>query len=218
MAYDFDGTNDFIEAAAIPSIDVPVTMACWFNSDTNTAQKIIMALAAASISAGETLSPGFSLRLTSGTANIQAVISSGTGTNSSQSGTTFAVGVWNHATGKFASATSRTVYLNGISGPESTPNRSLGAVLDNLLIGKGSGGVYLPSIPFNGRLAEVAVWNAALNDDEITSLSKGIKPIYVRPQSLLYYIPLVREIKDEVSAVGLTFLSPTAFVHTRRYG
>jgi hypothetical protein len=218
MAYDFNGTADYIEGSNIPAIDVPVTLSCWFNSDTNNAAKILLAVAAGSIVSGTTLSPGLSLRLTATTANVQAATSSGNGSNVSTSGNTYATGVWNHAAARFASTSSRIVYLNGVKATEQSTNRAVAGTLVNVLIGRGSGGTYLPSGPFNGRLAELGIWNVALDDDEIISLSKGIKPIYVRPQSLLYYVALVRDIKDDVSAISLTSTSPVVFDHTRRYG
>ena len=42
----------------------------------------------------------------------------------------------------------------------------------------------------NGRLAEIAIWNAALTDDEVLSLSKGVSPLRVDPQNLVAYWPL----------------------------
>jgi hypothetical protein len=49
---------------------------------------------------------------------------------------------------------------------------------------------------YTGRVAEVAVWSVELTADEVTSLIRGFKPTRIRPQSLLLYAPLVRDIYD----------------------
>jgi hypothetical protein len=56
----------------------------------------------------------------------------------------------------------------------------------------------------NGRIADVGVWSAALNADEILSLSKGVTCDKVRPQSLVFYAPLVRELQDVKGGLTIT--------------
>ena len=65
--------------------------------------------------------------------------------------------------------------------------------------------------------ADVAWWNASLNASEISSLSKGISADKVRPDNLLAYLPLVRQIQDVVSATTLTDQSTTVQPHPRIY-
>jgi hypothetical protein len=48
----------------------------------------------------------------------------------------------------------------------------------------------------DGRTAEVGIWNAALTAAEIASLAKGMTPDKIRPQSLVFYAPLVRDLID----------------------
>lgn len=48
----------------------------------------------------------------------------------------------------------------------------------------------------NGQIQNFGAWDAELNADEITSLSKGFSPRSVRPQSLITAAPLIREIID----------------------
>jgi hypothetical protein len=88
--------------------------------------------------------------------------------------------------------------------------------LDNLILGTGSGGTYNPDQPFNGRLAEVAVWDVALNADEITALARGYRPSLIRPDKLLWYIPLVREIQDVRSGLTITNAATAVAIHPRR--
>ena len=216
MSYDFDGTDDYMEGSIVTT-NVPVTLSAWFNSDITNSARIIFAIAEGSILAGTTLSPSLSVR-TSGTATVTATTSAGNGTNNSSSANTFAANTWNHVAGRFSGTASRIVYLNGEKATENTGNRATGGTLNKILIGRGSAGTYLPSAPFNGRLAEIAIWNVALDDDEIISLSKGIKPTQIRPQSLEYYVPLIRDINETIAATSLTSSGPLVFAHTRRYG
>lgn len=48
----------------------------------------------------------------------------------------------------------------------------------------------------NGLIAEVGIWNAALTAAEIASLAKGMTCDKIRPQSLVFYAPLVRDLID----------------------
>jgi hypothetical protein len=213
MAWDFDGTNDYMETALGANYDVPKTLACWFNSDTTTTAKTLVSLSSGSTA--ENLSPSLSLRITTGAA-VQAVTSSGAGTNGGGSSTTHGSGTWHHAVARFASATSRIAYLDGVAGTENTTSRATGGALDNLILGTGSGGTYNPDQPFNGRLAEVAVWDVALSVDEITALARGYRPSLIRPDKLLWYIPLVREIQDVRSGLTITNAATAVAVHPRR--
>jgi hypothetical protein len=214
MAWDFDGTDDYIEAALGANYDVPKTLACWFNSDTTNANKTLVSLAAGSIT--EDLSQGLRIQITS-TGVVQAVTSSGTGANGASSPGSYSANTWHHAAGKFESSSSRYAYLDGAIGAQNTATRSTGGALDNHLIGQGSGGNNPPQ-PFNGRIAEVAIWDVALNDDEIAALAKGFRPDMIRPSKLLFYLPLVREVQDVRSGLTYTNAATAVAIHPRRIG
>jgi hypothetical protein len=57
---------------------------------------------------------------------------------------------------------------------------------------------------FDGVIAEVGVWNVALNDSEAASLGKRMSPRLIRPQNLVFYAPLVRNAQDISRSVSLT--------------
>lgn len=72
--------------------------------------------------------------------------------------------------------------------------------------------------PFNGYVAECALWNTALTDAEIESLAKGFSPRRIRPQSLVFYAPLLRNLQDLRQGLALTAVnSPTVASHPRVY-
>lgn len=56
----------------------------------------------------------------------------------------------------------------------------------------------------NGRIAEVGVWNVALSAQEIASLADGMTCDKVRPQNLVFYAPLVRDLIDYSGGLTIT--------------
>lgn len=139
------------------------------------------------------------------------------GVNSNVSSATgFTVNTWHHACGVNYSSTSRKVYLDGVEGGESTVDLNptdltlitIGGVVSNNTV----------VAHFDGNISELAVWSAALTDDEIKSLSKGFSPKKIRPQSLEFYSPLIRNIVDYTGPVSLTnYNSATPTEHNRIY-
>jgi hypothetical protein len=57
---------------------------------------------------------------------------------------------------------------------------------------------------FSGDIAEVGVWNVALTADEIASLADGFTCDRVRPQSLVFYAPLIRDLADLAGGRAIT--------------
>ena len=57
---------------------------------------------------------------------------------------------------------------------------------------------------FNGLLAEVGIWNAALSPAEIASLAKGVTCDKIRPQNLVFYAPLIRDLLDQKGGKTIT--------------
>jgi hypothetical protein len=80
------------------------------------------------------------------------------------------------------------------------------------------GASYIASLPYDGKFAEVGIWSAALTVDEIRSLSKGMTCDKVRPQSLVFYAPLVRDLIDYKGGLTITNNNTaTVAVHPRVY-
>ena len=125
-------------------------------------------------------------------------------------------GVWHNIVGVWASISSRKCYIDGSGGTTNgtfvtpmAPDTVSIAVL---------GGSSESSWP-NGHIAECGVWNVALTDAEISSLAKGMCPLFVRPQSLIAYWPVHGTQDPEpdlVSGVGLTVVNtPLKSAHPR---
>jgi hypothetical protein len=70
---------------------------------------------------------------------------------------------------------------------------------------------------FDGQMAEVAIWDVALTADEVAQLGDRMKPMRVRPQSLKFYSPLVRELIDVRGGLTGTATGTSVDVHPRVY-
>ena len=68
-----------------------------------------------------------------------------------------------------------------------------------------------------GQFAELAMWQEALTAADALALGKGMTPDKIRPDKLVSYIPLVRDIQDVRSGTALTDTSTTVAAHPRVY-
>lgn len=123
---------------------------------------------------------------------------------------------WFFSAGVFSSATDRTGYIDTTS-QNNTTTSGTATTWDTVAIGaRASSGAW--AYYFTGRLAEAAVWDVALTAAEIDSLYKGFKPTRVRPQSLKFYSPLIRNLQDVRGGLTLTNNnSATVADHPRVY-
>jgi len=107
-----------------------------------------------------------------------------------------------HILGVVNSQSSRSVYFNGSTSNTNVTNTGTTPVT-RINIGSryyaGSLGGYQ-----NGLIAEVGIWNAALTAAEIASLAKGMTCDQIRPQSLVFYAPLVRDLIDQKGGLTIT--------------
>ena len=196
MSYLINGTTQYLIGSSAPVSAVPLTMACWFRGNSTLTGALMSlstnggvarySLVAAGTIAGDPIQAG-------------STNSGGTGANGVTS-TGFSSGVWNHACGVYASTTSRSAYLNG--GGKGTDTTSITASADRTLLGariSTTVGAF-----FTGDLAETAIWNVALSDQEVAGLAKGFSPSLIRPQSLIFYAPLIRDCVDYQRGLTLT--------------
>jgi hypothetical protein len=68
-----------------------------------------------------------------------------------------------------------------------------------------------------GDFAELGMWQATLTAEEVASLAKGMTCDKIRPQSLVYYTPLIRDIQDLARGMTLTNTNSTVATHPRVY-
>lgn len=211
MAYDLSGSGQYWQGAGAAVTAAPLTMACWFNPDTVTAGYVLMALGRTG-----TANHYFYLESSGTVAGDPVVFGGRAGVGvpyASINGIT--ANAWQHACGVTSGISSRFVFLNGVKSAENT-----GSVTPSSLNTTDIGMVTsnTPVAPLNGKIAEVGIWNAALTDEEVAALAKGVSPAKVRPQSLVFYAPLIREVLDVKGGRALTQTgSPAVFPHPRIY-
>lgn len=212
MSYDFDGTDDYIEAASAVVTAVPLTMACWFNPDNVTATVIAMSVSA------NTGSESQRLQLAGAVAGdrVRAQTSGGGSIAQASSASGYSASTWQHAAAIFSADNNRRAYLNGVGGTANTTNISPAGMNQTNIGCVWASGARVGFMA--GLIAEAAIWAAALSDDEIASLATGIRPSLIRPQSLVFYAPLVREVIDHRDGISLSVSGAVVADHTRRIG
>lgn len=213
MAYSFNGSTQYLSALTGDLFaDLPITLACWFRTSSNTANQGLL-----SVVDNATGVQGVRLTAQGAVAGDPVrILALGSATATADTTTGYAINTWTHACGVFASATSRTVYING--GSAGTNTTSVTATGENRLFMGAirSGASFIQYL--SGSIAEVGVWNAALTAAEVQSLAAGASPRLIRPESLTVYAPLIRELADTMGSVTITN-NGTATVsdHTRIY-
>ena len=210
MAYNFVRASSQRLLGSFSINVIPCTVSYWGNAVVNT-----LALGTLSISdsvGNEAIRCFFAGNLANDPVSASS-IDNGIGGTAANAGT-FSINTWHHATAVFASTTSRTSYIDGIAGTTNTVS-SNPSDLNTIVIG----GIMVnsnPALYFDGNLSEFAVWNVALTTGEINSLAKGFSPKKIRPQSLKFYAPIVRDIADYIGRVSLSNTA-TVTPHNRIY-
>ena len=221
MSRGFDhNSSEYLDQANVPVSSMPFTMSCRFFCPTDAQQGSELQWDLMTFSDASQNDNWSGLYLTNASHPSPNKLlcsmdgeSGSTGTATSTG--TWSTSIWHHAACVFTSTTSRAVFLDGAKDTNGTtvvaPTFGL---LDKYTIGEW---VRTPNLVryFNGHIAEVAVWDVALTDEEITALSKGISPLLIRPDNLVSYVPLVRD-EDEDIITGNTFTAngtPTIETH-----
>jgi hypothetical protein len=136
-----------------------------------------------------------------GTNNVGASVTTPGLAFGASTSTGVAAGTWHHAAAVFTSNVSRTAYINGGNSGTNTSSLTLNTPTSVVI-----GARYNTTLGFyfGGDIAEVGVWNVALTAEEIASLADGMTCDKVRPQSLVFYAPLVRDLQDVRGGLTIT--------------
>lgn len=207
MAYEFNGTNQWMDTTSAPVTAAPLTIGCWFRCFQNTANQVLVILEQSNSFNFFNLG----VRGAVGGDPI-AVVAFGASSEATSSTVGYTINTWHHACAVITSATLREIYLD--AGNKGTGTVSITpSGINKISIGRFSSGQF-----YTGQIAEVGVWNAALTADEIASLAKGMTCDKVRPQSLVFYAPLVRDLQDVRGGLTITNNnSATVATHPRVY-
>jgi len=194
-------STQYLEASYSLSV-APVTFACWYRpaSESGTAAHVLMAC---SDPAAQTLAFRMSMIESSVYATTYQV---GASAHSITAGT-LADNTWGHCGAVFASATSRTAYLNGTAATTNTTNINANTLTRfNIGIFSRNNSRFEPA---DGRIADAAMWTVALSANEMAALAKGASPLRIRRESLAGYWPLYGFQSPEQNLAGALSLTVT---------
>lgn len=207
MARSFDTALDqYLEIDSTPVTAVPFTFACWAFAASDMGN-VMMFIGDKDVAADWWVLARNSANDRAGFRCRDTASADANSTNGS-----FPVDTWLHICGVATASNDRDIYVNaGNSGNDNTDLTPDGA--DRVSIGRF--GDSSPGSEWDGYIAEAAIWNVALTVSEVGILAKGFSPLFVRPQSLVAYWPLIRdENQDRVGGYDLTaFNAPTIVAH-----
>lgn len=211
MAYAFAAANSrYLSTSAAPASGSPMTIAAWCRPTATGVAVVSVGVSSGSHRNQLVVNPVSGSTVLFG---AQAIGATSTGLSQTVTGTS---SVWGHIAGVFSSSTSRTGYTNGVASTTDTTNIGTQSAATAITIGarwNTTVGLY-----FSGDIADVGIWNVALDAAEIASLAKGVACRLVRPQSLVFYAPLIRDLVDEMRGLTITNNNTAAVAdHPRIY-
>ncbi len=171
-----------------PVSAAPFTVAIWYKVPATGVQYELMRIAGGGDLALLSLRSSGNLWLYNQAGSSQALDDEGT----------YSANVWEHACGVLTSNSNREVYLNGVSTGNNTDSIGI-TTLTTMTIAQAT----------NLKIAEVAVWNAALTAAEVAQLSKGVCARFIRPASMVLYSPLIVSGSDPYGLVAMTEVGST---------
>jgi len=204
-----DGSSEYLEIDQAPATGKPFSMACWFRADAVSADMGLMWLGEREWAITYTCLQfggdvvGDPVRVETRDAGGQTFTATTTGAT---------VNTWHHALACLpADPGTASVYIDGGSKATAAAD-NVNMLEDRVSIGRY--GDASPGKHFSGLIAEAAVWSAALTDAEGAILAAGYSPLFVRPQSLEAYWPLVRSsLTDRVGGYTLVASGTVVAAH-----
>ena len=198
MSRNFNGTSHHLKTTTVPVSAVPLSFSLWFNSDSITANQVICC-----ISDTGSIGNYFAIELrgaeVGAEADAVAAVKRGTTFTQAFTTSTYSANTWHHAGATFSSGSSFAAYIDGGSKGTNT-NAETPSGLDVLVLGVLSRTTDIAY--FDGDLAEFGIWNVELTDNEMKMLAAGVSPLHVRPDSLVYYLPIHGISSPEVELSG----------------
>lgn len=202
-------SENFLELASPILTAAPLTLACWYRPVAVNVDYILMLLGAA-----DTTANYFSMYHFSGN-NVVAQTGGPSDATFAISSTGTSADVWTHACAVFAGDDLRCAYVNGAS-KGSDPTSKVPDGINRTLLGARYVSPGVKNLFLNGDIAEAAIWNAALTDDQVASLvvapGVGIYPSDVRPESLAAYWRLLGDDSPEPDEIGSNDLTVSGAV------
>ena len=197
-----DSGSTYLYALSAPVTTYPMTMGTWFyDNDTLNSGSIMSVGTWASYDA-------YGINSHSDEKVQTAIYVAGATYYSEKTGVTN--NKWEYSAGVFASSTDRKIYLNGGDTPGTDTADQTPANADRLTIGSYVADGSYGRSRFKGGIAESAMWDVALTAAEIDILAAGYSPLFVRPQNLVFYAPLIRGYQELIGGLSLVYANEPA--------
>jgi hypothetical protein len=191
----FDGVDDQILVNYYSAMQVSeCTIVFWARRTANTGQETIF---------GSNLSPGtYSLRSSGGTVQFGIYDGSWEWKNGADA---ISQNAWHGIGCTRTTAKLCKLFYDGVldSSGGTTGTKAIPAVNSSSYIGRTPTGYGAQT--FTGRIAEVALWNVAMSDDEVNALTFGAHPLRFRPTNLIFYFPLWGVASPEPNLSGYAY-------------
>jgi hypothetical protein len=200
MAYDFTSTSSqYMSAPSLNISGYPYTISCWARVKSDNGQSNAV-FGFGNTSNGHRAFLFFEMQVAGDPIALGLV---GVSATAAIGSITASLNTWQHVCGVFTNSTLRTLYVDGALAATNTATvtQTLGTPTVQIAA-RNNGSSY--GLFFNGLVADAGIYDAALTADEIASLAKGMTCDKVRPQSLVYYAPLVRDLIDAKGGLTIT--------------
>jgi hypothetical protein len=183
MARNFDGSgNTHLAKGSAPVTVIPFTLAGWVKMNATLVYGVIMQIGNTSSTDCARIAyhdQGFF---------ICRAVQGATQPEAAYTGITPAAGVWSHVCGVWTNNTTQLIYVNGSNKTSNTHAACDPAGLNDTWIAAAT--PTSSPLEVNAIIAFPAIWNVALSDPDILSLSKGFSPRKIRPDKLVSYAKL----------------------------
>jgi len=197
-----DTTPDYLFLASTPVTAYPFSVSGWIYCDDDATALAIYSIGDASDS-GHVHSVFAEGSVAGDPFRIYSKAGGGTLTSSTTTG--YTINTWHHFCAVFASATERSIFIDGGSkGTNTTDATPSGLDQQGIACQARAGSRFNP---FSGRISELTLWNVALTDAEVASLAAMIYPSRIRPSGLELYKKMFRT--EDVDRIGGTSWSTT---------
>ena len=202
MAYNFTAaSSQHLTTGQTPVTAAPLTLVCWGRASSINATQSLVSVDQTGANSRFTL---FLLNSDNKLYFTTVGNSSAQGVGQIAGSASVSANTWFHAAATISSnRLARRSFLNGTLVGQSQGSNDPGTSTPNS-ISIGSRIATTQVAFFNGDIAEVGVYNTVLDDSEIASLAKGMTPDKIRPQSLVFYAPLIRDLIDAKGGSTIT--------------
>ena len=203
-----DGSTEYLKRDAGVRDVRPTTMACWFNSNDTTVDQVLMGEGMSALNrywglmaAGTWTGDPVVLQEKCGAAVVRIA----------KSTSAYTANKWYHVCGIFVGTSERTVYLDGGSKNTRADASDTVDTWNRTSIGC-SYKAGVANLPMSGLVANAAIWNVALTDEQVAALAAGAHPFMVRPDAIVAYWPLytIGHLTDIISGSDMTAFNTPA--------